>query len=201
MVELAGDRVDVVLGERGQVGLLVQVLAQQSIRRSYVCQAAAVLQIAERAGLTKSTFFHHFPDKREVLFGGGAVNRLLRDAIVTAPAAAGPLQAVAAGLDVLGGTTFTTDIRESSSRRQAVIAAHTELREREALKATGLIDAITAALQERGVCGLTASLAAELGVLAIKITHERWIDPANTEDFDSVAHRTLQEIRTANAAL
>ncbi len=78
---------------------------------------------------------------------------------------------------------------------------HTELREREALKATGLIDAITAALQERGVCGLTASLAAELGVLAIKITHERWIDPANTEDFDSVAHRTLQEIRTANAAL
>ena len=119
----AGDRVDVVLGERGQVGLLVQVLAQQPIRRSYVCQAAAVPQIAERAGLTKSTFFRHFPDKREVLFGGGAVNRLLRDAIVTAPAAAGPLQAVAAGLDVLGGTTFTTDIRESSSRRQAVIAA------------------------------------------------------------------------------
>ena len=26
-----------------------------------------VVQIAERAGLTKSTFFRHFPDKREVL--------------------------------------------------------------------------------------------------------------------------------------
>jgi len=32
VVELAGDRVHVVLGERGQVGILVQVLAQQPIR-------------------------------------------------------------------------------------------------------------------------------------------------------------------------
>ena len=29
-----------------------------------------VIEIAERAGLTKTTFFRHFPDKREVLFGG-----------------------------------------------------------------------------------------------------------------------------------
>ncbi len=29
-----------------------------------------VVEIAERAGLTKDTFSCHFPDKREVLFGG-----------------------------------------------------------------------------------------------------------------------------------
>ncbi|MBS2080443.1 helix-turn-helix domain-containing protein, partial [Mycobacterium tuberculosis] len=29
-----------------------------------------VTQIAERAGLTKSTFFRHFPDKRDVLAAG-----------------------------------------------------------------------------------------------------------------------------------
>ena len=28
-------------------------------------------EIAERAGLTKRTFFRHDADKREVLFGGG----------------------------------------------------------------------------------------------------------------------------------
>ena len=28
--------------------------------------------IAERAGLTERTFFRHFADKREVLFGGGS---------------------------------------------------------------------------------------------------------------------------------
>jgi len=31
VVELGGDRVDVVLGERGQVSVLVQVLAQQPV--------------------------------------------------------------------------------------------------------------------------------------------------------------------------
>src|SRR5260370_23155194 len=32
--------------------------------------ATTVAQIAERAGVTKSTFFRHFPDKRELLEAG-----------------------------------------------------------------------------------------------------------------------------------
>ena len=36
-----------------------------------------VIDIAQRAGLTKSTFFRHFQDKREVLFGDGTMNGLL----------------------------------------------------------------------------------------------------------------------------
>src|SRR3954447_10306627 len=58
-----------------------------------------VAQIAERAGLTKSTFFRHFPDKRELLVAGQeALSRLLADGIVEAPAGASPLEAVAGGL-------------------------------------------------------------------------------------------------------
>ena len=57
-------------------------------------------QIAARAGVTERTFFRHFADKREVLFGGSA---LLQERIVAgvagAPAADGPLDAVAWGLD------------------------------------------------------------------------------------------------------
>ena len=45
-----------------------------------------VIDIAQRAGLTKSTFFRHFPDKREVLFGGGTMDGLLVEAIAAAPA-------------------------------------------------------------------------------------------------------------------
>src|SRR3984957_6239565 len=56
-------------------------------------------QIAARAGLTERTFFRHFADKREVLFGGSA---LLKERIVTAvadaPAPDGPFDAVACGL-------------------------------------------------------------------------------------------------------
>ena len=32
--------------------------------------ATTVAQIADRAGITKSTFFRHFPDKRELLVAG-----------------------------------------------------------------------------------------------------------------------------------
>lgn len=32
-----------------------------------------VIDIARRAGRTKSTFFRHYGDKREVLFGGDAM--------------------------------------------------------------------------------------------------------------------------------
>lgn len=44
-----------------------------------------VIDIAERAGLTKSTFFRHFPDKREVLFGGDGMSGLLAEGIAAAP--------------------------------------------------------------------------------------------------------------------
>src|SRR5690349_20436113 len=61
--------------------------------------ATTVAEIAARAGVTKSTFFRHFPDKREVLVAGQAtLARLLAEGIAEAPATAMPLDAVAAGL-------------------------------------------------------------------------------------------------------
>src|SRR5258708_35332057 len=42
-------------------------------------------QIADRAGVTERTFFRHFADKREVLFGGSAV---LQERIVAGVAGA-----------------------------------------------------------------------------------------------------------------
>ena len=63
-----------------------------------------VVQIAERAGLTKSTFFRHFPDKREVLAAGqDALSQLLSDGIAAAPRSATPLEMVAAALDAAAG--------------------------------------------------------------------------------------------------
>src|SRR6202012_418937 len=73
--------------------------------------ATTVSEIAERAGgLTKTTFFRHFPDKREVLFAAGeeAHSRLMADAIAAAPDPATPLQAVAAALDAVTAG-FTDD--------------------------------------------------------------------------------------------
>src|ERR1700710_670480 len=59
-----------------------------------------VAQIAERAGITKSTFFRYFPDKRELLAAGQeTLSRLLAEGTPGAPVGASPLEAVAAGLE------------------------------------------------------------------------------------------------------
>ncbi|MFD4600794.1 TetR/AcrR family transcriptional regulator [Streptomyces sp. NPDC058464] len=159
-----------------------------------------VIDIAQRAGLGKSTFFRHFQDKREVLFGGGAVDELLAGAIVAAPATATPLEAVAHALDAAGQEIFTAARRERIARRQAVIAAHPELREREALKNLGLLASMTRALKERGVPDLTARVAAELGGLASAIAYERWSRTTAGDDFGKIARQALDDVRASTAS-
>ena len=160
-----------------------------------------VAQIAERAGLTKSTFFRHFPDKREVLVAGqDTLCRLFADGIAAAPSSATPLEAVAEALDAAAGA-FTPDRRELGPKLQAVIAANSELQERDALKRVGLAAAMTDALQKRGVPDPAASLAAELGVLAFKRAFARWADPANQQELSELARQSLHELQAASAAL
>jgi AcrR family transcriptional regulator len=158
-----------------------------------------VTDIAQHAGLTKSTFFRHFQDKREVLFGDGTLTALVAGAIAAAPATATPLEAVAQALDAVGRQAFTPARREFSARRRAVIAANPELQEREALKGLALTASMTAALNQRGVPDLTARVAAELGALAWKLAYERWSDPATGGDFSEVARRALGELLAASA--
>jgi AcrR family transcriptional regulator len=160
--------------------------------------ATTVAEIADRAGLTKSTFFRHFPDKREVLFGGETMAELLADSIAGAPATATPLEAVAHVLDAVGRETFTPARRDFTARRWAVIAANPELREREALKGLGLTASMTEALRRRGVPDLTARVAAELGGLALAIAYERWSDNAGGDDFGEIARQALTEVQSAS---
>ncbi len=159
-----------------------------------------VIEIAEHAGLTKSTFFRYFPDKREVLFGGDTMSGLLVEGIVAAPDAATPFEAVANALDAVGREAFTPVRRQFSARRRAVIAANPDLREREALKGLGLTESMTDALKRRGVPDLTSCVAAQLGALALKIAYERWSDTTNGDGFSEVARRTLGELQTASAS-
>ena len=163
--------------------------------------ATTVTQIAERAGLTKSTFFRHFPDKREVLFAGqDTLCRLLEKGIAASPASATPLEAVAGALDAVAGA-FTPERRDLGPKMHAAIMASSELQEREALKRVGLATAITSALKERGVLEPTASLAAELGVLALSTASASWSNPTNRMDLATLAHHALRELHTASTAL
>lgn len=160
-----------------------------------------VAQIAERAGLTKSTFFRHFPDKREVLAAGqDTLCQLFGEGIAAAPASATPLEALAAGLDA-AAEAFTPERRDLGRKMQAAIAASSELQERDTLKRVGLATAITDALKKRGVPDPTASLAAEVGFLALRTAHARWSDPSNRQELAVLARQSLHELQTASAAL
>lgn len=160
-----------------------------------------VLDIAKRAGLTKSTFFRHFQDKRGVLFGEDALIGPLAAAIAAAPAGATPLEAMAHGFDALGRSVFTPDRRAFTVRRREVIDAHPDLREREALKSMSLTAALSAAMERRGTPALLAAVSAQLGALTLKTAYERWSDLGNTDEFSDIARQTLSEVQAAVSAV
>lgn len=184
--------------EPNAAGRLAQAALELFAERGY--ENTTVIDIVQRAGLGKTTFFRHFQDKREVLFGGSTMNELLAGAIAAAPPTATPLEAVAHALDAAGREVFTPARREFIARRQAVIAANPELREREALKNLGLIASVAGALKRRGVPDLTARVAAELGALASTIAYERWSETTTGDDFSEVARRALDDVQAAKAA-
>jgi len=154
-----------------------------------------VAEIAGRAGLTERTFFRHFADKREVLFGGaGALQEALVSAVASAPASLAPVDALADGLDA--AARMLQERRAYALRRQAVIAANAELQERELIKLASLAAALAEALRRRGVTDPQASLTAELGIAAFKIAFQRWIDATNPPAFPELMSDSLGQIRT-----
>jgi AcrR family transcriptional regulator len=158
-----------------------------------------VAQIAQRAGVTRSTFFRHFSDKREVMVAGQeTLSRLLAEGIAEAPVGLSPLDAVAAGLERASSEMGPMN-RELGPRLKAAVAASTELQERDALKSVGLAGAMTAALLARGVPDPTAQLAAEMGVLAFKRGYAQWSE-GNPDDNVGLAHHALAALNDLRAA-
>ncbi|HXN62891.1 MAG TPA: TetR family transcriptional regulator [Acidimicrobiales bacterium] len=152
-------------------------------------------QIAERAGVTERTFFRHFADKREVLFGGSVV---LRERIVAgvagAPAADGPFDAVSRGLDA-AAAMLGEFRRDLSRQRQAVIAANPELRERELAKLADYAAAVANALRQRGVSEPQASLAAEAGMSVLRVAMEQWASRDDGHDLSAIMRDSVAELR------
>ena len=162
-------------------------------------ESVTVAEIAARAGLTERTFFRHFPDKREVLFGGQAeFQEFLVESVLAAPATMAPLDAVA-----LAFTSIAHEIIEERralvEKRNAVVSAVKGLKERELLKLTALSHAIAGALRVRGVPEPAATLAAESGVAVFTIAFDRWIEATNESSFAQKLAETFDELRAVTA--
>jgi AcrR family transcriptional regulator len=182
--------------EPGSRGRLERAALALFGERGY--ESTTVAEIAKRAGLTERTFFRYFTDKREVLFAGGtALGDLVVSAVANAPDGVAPIDAAAAGIDAAGAAL--QDRLELARARQAVIAANTELQERELIKLASLSGALAGALQRRGVRDHIASLIAEVAIAIFKIAFERWVDERNQRTLAEIVQESFDELRAVTA--
>ena len=136
-----------------------------------------------------------------MLFGGqDMLAGLFSDAIRTAPLSATTAGCLAAALES-AAAAFTPDRRDLAPQRRAVIAANSELQERELLKRARLASAVADALRARGADDTTARLAAEVGVLAFSPAYARWAAPENRQPFIEIAHAALCDLQARATTL
>ena len=164
-------------------------------------EETTVAQIADRAGLNRATFFRHFADKREVLFGGEDVlSGLFADAIRAASPNATLIECLQAAL-AAAEVVMTPHRRVTAARRVLVVAANSELQERGLLKHARIANSITAALRERGADELTARLGAEVGMLAFSVALGHWMEASDDEPFPPFAAAALGDLQARAAEL
>lgn len=168
------------MGDEGKRPLPVRERLQQAAldlfgERGFERTTAA--DVAARAGVTERTFFRHFADKRETLFGGEAV---LRDALVAAIARSSdglpPLDTLFAAFRSV--VPLLAANRAFAAPRQALIAATPGLHERELAKHHALADALADALAAGGADPRSARLAAQVAMTTFAEATLDWLrDP------------------------
>jgi AcrR family transcriptional regulator len=157
-----------------------------------------VAAIAQRAGLTERTFFRHFTDKREVFsYGAALLQEQLVRGVEEAPGKLSPLDVV--GSAVESSVEIFGQDSAFAARRQAILAANPELRERELIKLANLAVAVADALRQRGVPDPAATLAAEAGLAVFKVAYQRWADSDGQQTLRQLLAESLATLKTVTA--
>ncbi|MFF4749365.1 TetR/AcrR family transcriptional regulator [Streptomyces sp. NPDC002514] len=157
-----------------------------------------VTDIAERAGLTRRSYFRYFPDKREVLFAGSErLPPALAEAVLKADPDAAPLTAALDALAHVGAQLV--EHMDGATERRAVIDASPELQERERTKTAAITEAIRDALTQRQVSIGTAELVAQLATVACNNAFRRWFEAEERTSFGSCLDAVTDELRAALA--
>lgn len=164
-------------------------------------EAVTVAQIAERAGITRRSFFRYFPDKREVLFAGSeALPAALSEAMKASARIDGSLASILEALSPVA-EQLTRHLDRSRSRR-VVIDASPELQERERTKLASATAAIADQLEARGVEGRQAALSAQLATIALQDAFVRWIEAEGSAPFSRCLDEAADSLRrTAGPAV
>jgi hypothetical protein len=89
--------------------------------------------------------------------------------------------------------------RDLTMKRQMVIAANPELRERELAKLADYAKAIIEVLHERGVKEPSATFAAEAGTSVLRVALESWSSGADDRELIEVMRNAVSELRAVAA--
>jgi AcrR family transcriptional regulator len=167
--------------------------AALALYREHGYDAITAAEIAAAAGVTERTFFRHFPDKREVLFGGQDTMRAaVARAVAEVPDGPEPLDVLAKAFRAL--LPHLEANRPFAGPRSEIIATNPGLRERELAKIASLQEAAAEALAARGIPARQAVLAAHVGVAVLGQTLQDWM-PDPTADFDSLLTQAFHDLR------
>ena len=155
-------------------------------------------EIAERAGLNHRTFFRHFPDKREVLFGG---QNDLRDSLVASvlaePEGTPAMDALRNAF--LASAHLLEDNREAAAPRLQIIAMTPALLERDLAKGAAMAAALANALRDRGEARDAADLAGTVGWATFHHAATQWV-AASGQDLRSFITTSFDLLTSLQAA-
>lgn len=135
--------------------------------------ATTAAQIAARAGLTKTTLFRHFADKREILFQG----QEMLVALATEGVEGGgdtAFDALRSGILALCAV-HTEQGRELGRRLDHILSSSPELQERAVFKRFTITSALQAALTLRTGNSVEAGILADAGMRAYYDGFAGWI--------------------------
>lgn len=137
--------------------------------------ATTAAQIAHHAGLTKTTLFRHFVDKREIVFQGQEEHiRLAVGGIESVPTGTSAFDAMSAGVLAMCGLQLP-ETREFARRLDVIIANSAELQERAGYKRSAITESVRAALVGRGEQPRTAGVLADVGARAFYDGYHTWV--------------------------
>lgn len=160
-------------------------------------EATTVAQIASRAGLNRATFFRHFADKREILFGGeDVIGSAIVKAIQSAPVDASLPERLAGALRS-AGAVMTAEQRERAALRRRVAEASLEVQERGLAKNARLAAGISAALREQGIDDMAARMGAEFVLLAFGTALREWLEAEPAKPFMHYATAAFAALQAA----
>lgn len=161
--------------------------------------ATTTAQIAERAGLTKTTLFRLFADKREIVFQGqSTLVALVAEGIEKAPESASPKDLVRAGL-VSVVSAHTEEHRANGRTLEPILAASEELRERWIFKRAAITAAFESSLTVRLGDPRRTGLLADLAVRAYYTGYDAWL--VATDDAPLIDHVMRELVAHEKAAV